>query len=156
MATALANVNATATQFQRATSSPAVGDVIFRDDFDEVLAEGWTWHNDDNFVAINRGYCSPCVGDAVYFDYEVDGDPRSSQGIRFPTDTTELYLRLVKENITFTALFSLDGETGTEVGHISRMLWPMKVGLSATNADQAEQEGDLIAKSDYFVIREVG
>jgi hypothetical protein len=82
-------------------------------------------------------------------------DPWPSQGIWFPTDTPELYLRLVRENITFTALFSLDGETWTEVGHISRMLRPMKVGLSATNADQTEQEDDLIAKFDYFVIREV-
>jgi hypothetical protein len=224
-ATALANLNATATanQILRATSTPAVGDVIFRDNFDEVLAEGWTWHNedksawritndgqleivagdatllstengqnnvllrdcpfgnfdivarvsarpivdfqqaailiyqdDDNFVAINRGYCSPCVGNAVYLDNEVEGDAFSSFGIWFPTDATELYLRLVRRNDIYTALFSLDGETWTEVGHIHRMLWPLKVGLGVTNADQtAEQDGDLIAKFDYFVIREI-
>lgn len=222
--TARANVNATATanQIQRAISSPADRDVIFRDNFNEVLADGWTWHDedksawritndgqlqivagdatllstengqsnvllrdspfgnfeivarvsarpivdfqqaailiyqdDDNFVAINRGYCSPCVGDAVYLDNEVDGDPSSSYGIGFPTDATELYLRLVRENDIFTALFSLDGETWTEVGRIHRMLWPLKVGLSASNADLTEQDDDLIAKFDYFIIREV-
>ena len=221
-ATELAIVNATAKQILRATSSPSGGDVIFRDDFVEVLADGWTWHNedksawritnddqlqivagdatllatengqsnvllrdspmgnfeivasvsvhpsvdfqqaaifiyqdDDNFVAINRGFCSPCVGDAVYLDNEVDGDPWSSQGIWFPTDATELYLRLVREKDTYTALFSLDGETWVEVGFVQRVLLPSKVGLSATNADVTEQDDVLVAKFDYFVIREV-
>ena len=221
-ATELTTVNATTNQILRATSSPAGRDVIFRDDFVEVLADGWTWDNedksawrityddqlqivsgdatllatengqsnvllrdspmgnfeivasvsvhpsvdfqqaaifiyqdDDNFVAINRGFCSPCVGDAVYLDNEVDGDPWSSQGIWFPTDATELYLRLVREKDTYTALFSLDGETWVEVGFVQRVLLPSKVGLSATNADVTEQDDVLVAKFDYFVIREV-
>ena len=218
-ATELAQVNATANQIQEATPSPTVGDVFFRDNFVEVLADGWTWHNedksawhitnddqlqivagdetllatdngqknlllrdppmgdfeivarvsarpsvnfqqaaifiyqdDDNFVAINRGYCSPCVGDGVYLDSEVDGDPWS---IWLPTDATELYLRMVREKDTYTALFSLDGETWIEVGHVQHVMSPSKVGLGATNADQMEPDVDLIAKFDYFEIREV-
>lgn len=221
-ATSLAAVNTTVPQIQQATSSGAVVNQIFRDNFDEVLAYGWTWHNedksawritndgqleivagdatllatengqmnvllrdsptgnfeiiakvsahpsvdfqqaaifiyqdDDNFVAINRGYCSPCVGDAVYLDNEVEGDAFSSFGIWFATNATELYLRLVREADTYTALFSLDGERWTEVGQVNRAMLPSKVGLSATNAAQIENGDDLIAKFDYFEILEL-
>jgi beta-xylosidase len=102
-------------------------------------------------LQLGRAFCAPketCVGNGVYFD-NLMGDGRV--GSNFATATasqSQAYLRLRCEGSTYTGYYSEDGTNWTVIGQHTNPLNPLRVGLIAAQAAQAETTADF----DYFTI----
>jgi hypothetical protein len=72
------------------------------------------------YLTLTRGYCDApaptCVGNGIYFDYTVDGQPVSSKYAVPSTGQGEAYLRLVGNAPTYSAYWSSDGRDWTFIG----------------------------------------
>jgi beta-xylosidase len=192
--------------------------VVFRDDFQEVLASGWTWQNEDpshwnlaevpgslrivlqdggvnwgnpaknvllrqapagkfeiatlvhftpnsnfqiaglviyqddaNVLHFGRAFCDRpdvCTGNGIYFDSAVSGEASPQN---FPTNVANpstAYLKVRREGATYTGYYSEDGTNWMVVGQHSNPLNPLRVGLIAAQAIEAETTADF----DYFTI----
>ncbi len=115
------------------------------------------YQDDDNFIAINRGFCSTCVGSGIYVDNEIEGGflHEGREIYWIPMDAGEVYLRLRRQGDTYTPSYRLPGEAWIELPPLERVLQPVKVGLGATNADVSGLVGDLVASFDFFTLREI-
>ena len=124
------------------------------------------YQDDDNFVAVNRGFCDPaygCVGDGVYFDEEADGccfcipgfrtavplfDAAGSIGVEVP-----VWLRITREGSVYSAYFSLNGRDWNLIGsHTGPNLTNVRIGITT----YAGGTGNLgpIADFDYLSLIE--
>lgn len=140
--------------------------VIFDPQQDFQGAALLAYQDDDNFVAVDRGYCDPaygCVGDGVYFDEETDGccfcipgfrtavplfDAAGSVGVEVP-----VWLRITREGFVYSAYFSLNGRDWNLIGsHAVPNLTNVRIGITT----YASGTGNLgpIADFDYVSVIE--
>lgn len=202
--------------------TPKPAGLLFRDEFDQELGEGWTWQNEvpekwrftddgwleitaedgallgesfqtnllireipqvnqfeinthlvadttsdfqqatlfliedsDNFLAINRGHCSPCPtkGDGIFTDYEYDGKYGSFKAVMIDVD--EVYLRMQFDRVSkyLTAFYAIEPDKWIQLRKIPIDLNYQMVGIGATNIDvQNNKDDDLVARFDFFEI----
>ncbi len=99
-----------------------------------------------------------CVGNGLYFDnHDVDegvGAEGYSILSNFATrtvNTSEAYLRIVREGRTYTAFYSDDGINWQTIGRHESDLFPFYVGLFAAQA----YEQPAVADFDYFTLEAI-
>jgi hypothetical protein len=109
------------------------------------------YDDDDNFVLLNRGFCSFCIGSAIYFDSEIGGSPPAP--ISAPVSITDTYLRIQKAGAVYTASYSIDGNSWTVLGsHTNSSLTPKMIGISASNSNAGAGTSEIPADFDFFTL----
>jgi hypothetical protein len=110
------------------------------------------YQDDNNYVTINRGYCSPCAagGPGIYMDYKLAGS-FGNQNIR--VDTNDVYLKLVSQGGQIVGYYALTPNDWERLGRVGNYLQAGYVGLGVTNSDSGNNFGDdLLGAFDYFEI----
>lgn len=110
----------------------------------------YIYEDGENYVALNRGYCSPCGGDAVYMEYKIGG---GFGAYKYLTSVTDLYLRLVSIGTEISGWYSLDGTEWSRLGRFGNFFSFTRVGLGVSNVDRQGINADLIGRFDFFEIR---
>lgn len=110
------------------------------------------YHDNASFVHFNRAFCdqAQCVNDGLYFD---SGENNKWSSKNFATSipaTDVVYLRIKKDESTYSAYYSLDGQEWTLVGIQINNLAPTFVGIEAGQAKET-----ISAEFDYFEITEL-
>jgi pyrimidine-specific ribonucleoside hydrolase len=111
------------------------------------------YRNDDNFVLVNRGYCSTCStgGQGIYFDSEHDGTPTFLAADTYLPTTA--YLRIVRSGSTYIASYRQDQGNWIVLGQVNRPdLSSTLVGISATNSNPEPSIPSINADYDFFQI----
>jgi beta-xylosidase len=101
-----------------------------------------------NVLQFGHGFCDladSCIGDGIYFDNFDGGFIIDNRKATF--DGSEVYLRLERAGITYTAYYSEDGENWITLGEFTRDFSQVRVGLIAAQAPQ-----DIRAEFDYFAM----
>ncbi|HJW91275.1 MAG TPA: hypothetical protein VJ436_11600, partial [Anaerolineales bacterium] len=108
----------------------------------------------DNHLTFSRAYCNipppTCVGNGIYFDHIENGAVVGSNFATATDVTGEVYLRIVRIRVNYTASFSTNGTEWVEVGTHVVGFEPRQVGLLAFNSGQPVSE--IPADFDYFVL----
>jgi serine/threonine protein kinase/regulation of enolase protein 1 (concanavalin A-like superfamily) len=104
-----------------------------------------------NLLKIGHAYAEcgrvTCLGEGLYVDNVVRGTLEGSN-YATPYDSGEVYLRLGRQGDTYTASYSTDGQTWTEIGsHTHAFILP-RVGLIAGQS----RENTIWAEFDFFSI----
>jgi hypothetical protein len=110
------------------------------------------YQDQDNYVTINRGYCSVCeaAGDGIYMDYKLAG---SFGNYNVAVTTDDVYLRLVSQDNQIVGYYALEPNAWQRIGRVGNFLQAGFVGLGVSNSDGAHShDDDLIAFFDYFEI----
>lgn len=106
----------------------------------------------ENYVAINRGFCSPCsvAGNAFFFEYKISG---AFGAYSAKSEATDVYLRLTREGDVISGYYGTDPNTLERIGRYGGSYFEFtRVGLGVTNSDPKGLEGDLVGQFDYFEI----
>lgn len=104
-----------------------------------------------NALELGRAFCAPkesCVGNGVYFDNLMADGRVSSNFATSTASQSQAYLRLRREGSTYTGYYSEDGTNWTVIGQHTNPLNPLRVGLFAAQAREAETTADF----EYFTI----
>ncbi len=112
----------------------------------------YLYEDKNNFVAINRGFCGPCVpgGNGVYMEYKIGG---GSGAYKQALKETDVYLRLESKKNVITEYYAVGPDQWQRLGRFGNYFVFKRVGLGATNADgKASINANLIALFDYFEI----
>jgi beta-xylosidase len=121
---------------QRAPGSNYLLDaqVIFEPAKNFQLAGLIAYQDDDNYLKLGRAFCEGgpgCIGNGVYFDSRSAGE-FSPQNFATPTkNPAQIYLRMRKEGTSFSAHFSEDGASWSEIGQHNGPINLQGVGLVA-------------------------
>ena len=108
------------------------------------------YQDDNNYVKLARIFLGSPNNNVFQFGKEVSGTYTD----QFATDSissTTVYLKITKSGTNYSAYFSADGATYTQVGTAQSVsLSPIKVGMFATNGTQTATA--LNVDYDYFNI----
>jgi hypothetical protein len=104
-----------------------------------------------HFIAINRGYCGPCLsgGSGVFMDYKLSGGSGTFKHIFTETD---LYLRLVIEENTATSYYAIKTDDWQRLGGEGSFFENPRICLGVSNVDKGKFNADLIGRFDYIDI----
>lgn len=125
--------------------------VAFSPTHDFHQAGLWVYRNDDNFLAVDRGFCAGCAsqGNGVFLDSELDGVPAFGAAQPFAPTTT--YLRIQRVGARYTASYSRDGTSWTLLGQTERPdLAHALVGISASNSSAEASIPSIAADFNSF------
>jgi regulation of enolase protein 1 (concanavalin A-like superfamily) len=107
------------------------------------------YESNADFIQFGCAFCSSpqdCANDGLYLDVNVQGS-NSDENFAIPaTGVDTLFLRLRREDDTFTSYYSEDGSNWVIVGAYSGAMNPSSIGLIAGRSTS----GSLPAQFDYF------
>jgi len=103
----------------------------------------------ENYIAINRGYCGPCLegGSGLYLEYKISG---SVGTYKISTRNPDVYLRLLKKGGSVTAYYALEEGDWQRFGTIGNYVKEPQVCLGVSNADRDGIAADLVGRFDYI------
>lgn len=109
------------------------------------------YEDPSNYMAINRGYCSPCAtgGNGVYMEYKIGGGQGSYNAA---VTATDLYLRLASQAGVLSGYYALSPDDWTRLGRFGDYFAFKRVGLGVSNVDSRGVNADLVGQFDYFEI----
>ncbi len=104
-----------------------------------------------HFIAINRGYCGPCLsgGSGVFMEYKLTGGSGFFKKIFTESD---LYLRLVIQGNSATGYYAINTDDWQRLGEEGSFLENPSICLGVSNVDKGKFNADLIGKFDYIDI----
>jgi pyrimidine-specific ribonucleoside hydrolase len=105
----------------------------------------------ENYVAINRGYCSVCStgGNGIFMEYKIGG---GWDAYEIAFDATDLYLKLESKQNTISGYYAEAPGEWQRLGRFGNYFTFKHVGLGVSNCDRAGVDGDLVGSFDYFEI----
>jgi hypothetical protein len=105
----------------------------------------------DNFIVINRGFCTPCNtgGNGIYMDYKIAGSVGTYM-ISFKA--TDVYLRFLSQGHSITGFYASNPAEFERLGHVGNFLEGSNICLGVSNADPAGINSDLVGRYDYIEI----
>jgi pyrimidine-specific ribonucleoside hydrolase len=105
----------------------------------------------DNYIAINRGFCSPCLpgGNGIFMEYKISG-AWGAYSVAMPD--TELFLRLESEANTISGYYATIPDEWQRLGRFGNYFTFKRVGLGVSNCDDGGENADLAGLFDYFEI----
>jgi hypothetical protein len=119
------------------------------DDFQQATL--YLYEDPSNYMAINRGYCSPCAtgGNGVYMEYKIGGAWGSYNAAVAATD---LYLRLMSQDGVLSGYYALSPDDWIRLGRFGDYFAFKRVGLGVSNVDSQGINADLVGQFDWFEI----
>ena len=119
------------------------------DDFQQATL--YFYEDPSNYMAINRGFCSPCGtgGNGIYMEYKIGGGQGSYSAA---VSATDLYLRLVSQDAVLSGYYALSPDDWTRLGRFGDYFAFKRVGLGVSNVDSQGINADLVGQFDYFEI----
>ena len=115
-------------------------------------ATHYLFQDGDNYIAINRGYCSSCDagGSGIYLEYKFVGSWGAEETKK--ANDTDVFLRLVNEEKAITGYYAFEAGEWQRIEESGNYLENFKVCLGVSNVDSAEINADLIGKFNYIEI----
>ena len=115
----------------------------------------YIFENENNYIALNIGYCAPCTtgGPGFYMETFIDNNPFGDAYMipRSPNDT-DVYLRLVNQGGSLTGYFATTPGDWQRAGAFGNYFDFKKVGLGTTNSNLEGVTKDIVSRFDYFEI----
>jgi len=117
------------------------------DDFQQATL--YLYQDGNNFVAINRGYCSPCEtgGNGVYMEHKSAGNWESHN---MKTQDPDVFLRLVSQEKTIIGYYAFEDEEWYLLGKVENHPEYSNICLGVSNVDEAGINSDLVGMFDYI------
>ncbi len=115
----------------------------------------YIFENQDNYIALNIGYCGICStnGPGFFMETFIDHNPfGNAYQIKRDAEVTDVMLKLVNEGGSLTGYYALPGEDWQKAGAFGHFFNFNSVGLGATNSNADGVEDDIVARFDYFEI----
>jgi beta-xylosidase len=111
----------------------------------------YLYQDSENYIAINRGYCGPCLtnGSGVFMEYKIAG---SMGAYMEKTKDTDVFLRLVNQGQTITGYYAFEPEKWQLFGKIGNFVKNANICLGVSNVDSAGINADLVGRFDYIEI----
>jgi len=110
------------------------------------------YEDPENYITINRGYCSFCLPGAngVYMDYKIGG---AFGNYKVAVTATDLYLRLESTGETIAGYYALAPDQWQRVGRFGNYFAFNRGGIGVANVDAPPPDDvDLAGRFDYFEI----
>jgi hypothetical protein len=119
------------------------------DDFQQATL--YLYEDPSNYMAINRGFCSPCGtgGNGVYMEYKIGG---GSGSYNAAVTATDLYLRLMSQDGVLSGYYAIAPDGWVRLGRFGDYFAFKRVGLGVSNVDRQEINADLVGQFDWFEI----
>ena len=115
----------------------------------------YIYQDQNNYIALNTGFCSLCstAGPGFYMETFIDNNPFSNAYLipRDPADT-DVYLRLVNQGGSLTGYYATTPNEWQRAGAFGNFFEFNSVGLGTTNSSPSGVENDIISQFDYFEI----
>jgi len=111
----------------------------------------YLYQDGDNYIAINRGYCSICPtgGNGVFMEYKLAG----AVGVyRVRTQANDIFLRLVVKGQTIIGYYAFETEEWQHFGKVGNYLEDAIICLGVSNVDSLGKNVDLVGRFDYIDI----
>ncbi len=111
----------------------------------------YLYQDGENYVAINRGYCGPCLtgGSGIFLEYKLSG---SVGTYKTSTADPEVYLRLLKQDNNIIGYYALDQGVWHRLGTIGDYIEDAEICLGVSNVDLVGIDADLVGLFDYIEI----
>jgi hypothetical protein len=111
----------------------------------------YLYQDGDNFVAINRGYCSPCDtgGNGIYMENKVAGNWTA---YNLKNQDPDVFLRLIRRANAITGYYANEADEWNVLGEFDNPLEDPKICLGVTNADAEGIDADLVGEFDYIEV----
>jgi len=125
--------------------------LTFRPTADFQFAGLIIYESPPNLIQAGRAFCdipTVCVGDGLYVDYYHEGSFVTPNFAAAYTES-EIYLRLIRQDDTYTFQTSADGSEWTLRGGTVSQMNPLQIGLVAGQ----NTSGVIPALFDYFEVR---
>lgn len=117
----------------------------------------YIFEDQDNYVALNIGFCQPCAvgGPGFFMETFIDNNPfENAYMIARDPAVTDVYLRLVNQGGSITGYYATEYGDWQRVGAFGNYFDFKLVGLGTTNSNPNGLENDIISQFDYFEIAE--
>jgi beta-xylosidase len=115
----------------------------------------YIFENQDNYIALNIGYCGPCKvgGPGFFMETFIDNNPfQNAYMVKRSPDATDVYLRLVNRGGSVTGYYATEPENWQKIGAFGNYFDFKFVGLGTTNSNGEGVANDIISRFDYFEI----
>ena len=110
----------------------------------------WLWQDETSFVGLNRGFCAPCAGTGVYFDYKIPGLPPGNYATAL--EATDVYLRIEIGSEQISMFYATEPGDWVRVGRFGNVFAFTQVGLGVSNVDPFGVDDNLTGRFDWFEI----
>lgn len=111
----------------------------------------YLYQDGDNYIAINRGYCSICDigGSGLFMEYKYSGKWGT---YTVKSQDTDIFLRLVSQGEAIIGYYAFEPEDWQRFGKIGYYLDNANICLGVSNVDQTGINADLVGRFDYLEI----
>ena len=108
----------------------------------------YLYENPENFVALNRGFCSMCPtgGGGFYLEYKLSGQAKTYS---IATDNEDVYLRLESVDNVISGYYANEPDQWQRIGSFGNCFQFKRVGIGVTNVRAADE---VVGQFDYFEI----
>jgi len=113
------------------------------------------FENQDNYIALNTGYCQPCPtsGYGFYMETIIDNNPFGDfYAIPRAPEDTDVYLQLINQGGSLTGYYATTPGDWQRVGAFGNYFDFKSVGLGTTNSNTEGVQNDIVSRFDYFEI----
>lgn len=106
------------------------------------------YEDPDNYITINRGFCSPCLpgGGAFFMDYKIAGQLGT---YKMATSAEDVYLRLESKDNMISGYYAVEPDKWERLGRFGNFFQFKKVGIGVSNVHASE---DVVGLFDWFEI----
>jgi len=115
----------------------------------------YIYEDQDNYIALNIGYCEPCKtgGPGFYMETFIDNNPfEDAYMVERSATNTDVYLRLVNKGGSVTGYYAIAPGEWQRVGAFGNYFDFKYVGLGTTNSNLEGVDQDIVSRFDYFEI----
>ena len=115
----------------------------------------YIYEDQNNYLALNLGFCGPCGGPGFYMETFIDNNPfGDGYKAERSADNTDVYLRLVNRAGSVTGYYATTPDAWQKVGAFGNFFDFKYVGLGTTNSNVNGVVNDIVSRFDYFEISE--
>jgi hypothetical protein len=117
----------------------------------------YIFEDQDNYIALNIGYCGICGvgGPGFFMETIIDNNPFGNHyEVKRDASVTDVRLKLVNQAGSLTGYYAISGGEWHRLGAFGHFFDFNSVGLGATNSNTEGVEEDIVARFDYFEITE--
>jgi hypothetical protein len=117
----------------------------------------YIFENQNNYIALNIGYCGICStnGPGFFMETFIDNNPfGNAYAINRDAGITEVLLKLENAGESLIGYYAIPGQDWQRVGAFGNFFEFNSVGLGATNSNSEGVAEDVVAQFEYFEITE--